>query len=273
MDDPVTERDPETQGSDVAEETEDQANQPGGSPARSLMFRDIWRLIRGEDQRGAEGAVDARVAASVPQAGLADDGRAGRGDRGGAGASVPRRSGDRRRDHRQDDDERADGDRRRVPGLGACSSGRRATRRRIWWAGWAAGASGPADADLPAPAVDVDRLLHAAQGGGADLAADERRAGARLARHRRRRDAVPVDADAGRRGRDPAAARRAAGAGRLPHLPAALRRERDLPDRRRRARTGRRGRRSRTSPRTCRRRSRGCGSCGRSARSGGTSSG
>jgi ABC-type multidrug transport system fused ATPase/permease subunit len=50
--DPVTERDPETQGSDVAEETEDQANQPGRLAGTLLMFRDLWRLIRGEDDRG-----------------------------------------------------------------------------------------------------------------------------------------------------------------------------------------------------------------------------
>ena len=50
--DPVTQRDPETQGSDVAEETEDQANQPGRLAGTLLMLRDIWRLLRGEDQRG-----------------------------------------------------------------------------------------------------------------------------------------------------------------------------------------------------------------------------
>lgn len=50
--DPVTERDPETQGSEVAAETEDQANQPGRLAGTVLMFRDLWRLIRGEDQRG-----------------------------------------------------------------------------------------------------------------------------------------------------------------------------------------------------------------------------
>ena len=49
--DSVTELDPETQRSDVAEETEDQANQPGRFAGTLLMFRDIWRLIRGEDQR------------------------------------------------------------------------------------------------------------------------------------------------------------------------------------------------------------------------------
>ncbi len=44
-------RDPETQGSDVAEETEDQANQPGRLAGTVLMLRDIWRLVRGEDER------------------------------------------------------------------------------------------------------------------------------------------------------------------------------------------------------------------------------
>jgi ABC-type multidrug transport system fused ATPase/permease subunit len=50
--DPVTERDPETQGSEVAAETEDQANQPGRLAGTLLMFRDLWRLLRGEDERG-----------------------------------------------------------------------------------------------------------------------------------------------------------------------------------------------------------------------------
>jgi ABC-type multidrug transport system fused ATPase/permease subunit len=50
--DPVTERDPETQGSAVAEETEDAANQPGRFAGTLLMLRDIWRILRGQDQRG-----------------------------------------------------------------------------------------------------------------------------------------------------------------------------------------------------------------------------
>ncbi|CAN5579188.1 N/A [soil metagenome] len=44
--------DPETQGSDVAEETEDQTNQPGRMAGTAIVLRDIWRLIRGEDDRG-----------------------------------------------------------------------------------------------------------------------------------------------------------------------------------------------------------------------------
>jgi ABC-type multidrug transport system fused ATPase/permease subunit len=48
---PVTQPDPETQGSEVAEETEDQANQPGRFAGTFLLFRDLWRLLRGERQR------------------------------------------------------------------------------------------------------------------------------------------------------------------------------------------------------------------------------
>ena len=48
----VTELDPETQDSELAEETEDQANQPGRLAGTLLLLRDLARLIRGEDQRG-----------------------------------------------------------------------------------------------------------------------------------------------------------------------------------------------------------------------------
>ena len=50
--DPITAVDPEAQGSALAEETEDQANQPGRFAGTLLLLRDLWRLIRGEDQRG-----------------------------------------------------------------------------------------------------------------------------------------------------------------------------------------------------------------------------
>ena len=50
-DDAVTERDPETEGSEVAEATEDEANQPGQLMGVLLLFRDLWRLFRGEKQR------------------------------------------------------------------------------------------------------------------------------------------------------------------------------------------------------------------------------
>src|SRR5204862_5436807 len=48
---PIVELDPETQGSDVAEETEDQANQPGRLMGTLLLLRELWRLFRGERQR------------------------------------------------------------------------------------------------------------------------------------------------------------------------------------------------------------------------------
>ena len=51
-DDPITAVDPEAQGSDVAEETEDHANQPGRLAGTLLLLRDLARLIKGEDQRG-----------------------------------------------------------------------------------------------------------------------------------------------------------------------------------------------------------------------------
>ncbi|HSI79859.1 MAG TPA: ABC transporter ATP-binding protein [Solirubrobacterales bacterium] len=44
--------DPETQGSEVAEETADEANQPGRLAGTLLLARDLWRLLRGEDERG-----------------------------------------------------------------------------------------------------------------------------------------------------------------------------------------------------------------------------
>src|SRR5207249_10281573 len=36
---------------DVAEQTEDDANQPGRLAGTVLLLRDLWRLVRGEDQR------------------------------------------------------------------------------------------------------------------------------------------------------------------------------------------------------------------------------
>jgi ABC-type multidrug transport system fused ATPase/permease subunit len=44
--------DPEAEGSDVAEATEDEGNQPGRFAGTLLLARDLWRLLRGEDQRG-----------------------------------------------------------------------------------------------------------------------------------------------------------------------------------------------------------------------------
>jgi ABC-type multidrug transport system fused ATPase/permease subunit len=49
--DAVTERDPEVQDSEVAQATEDEANQPGRLMGTFLLFRDLWRLLRGEENR------------------------------------------------------------------------------------------------------------------------------------------------------------------------------------------------------------------------------
>jgi ATP-binding cassette subfamily B protein len=49
--DAVTEIDPEARGSDVATDTEDEANQPGRLIGTALLLRDLWRLLRGEDER------------------------------------------------------------------------------------------------------------------------------------------------------------------------------------------------------------------------------
>ena len=38
--------------SEVETETEDQANQPGRLAGTLIMFRDLWRVIRGQDERG-----------------------------------------------------------------------------------------------------------------------------------------------------------------------------------------------------------------------------
>ena len=179
---------------------------------------------------GAEGALDARPAAPLPAPGGADDGRAGDRDRRGAGAAGARRRGDRQGDQgvRR---ERAHGDRARLHRLGVRALGDDLRPDVSGRLGRAAGAAGPALADLLAPADDVDRLLHPPPARGADLAADQRRAGARQPGHRRRGDPVLEHADARRRGRDPAPLRRPAGAGHLPHLPAARDRLGDLPDR------------------------------------------
>lgn len=48
---PITELDPGTQGSPVAEAAEEEANQPGRLVGTFLLARDLWRLIRGERQR------------------------------------------------------------------------------------------------------------------------------------------------------------------------------------------------------------------------------
>ena len=93
-------------------------------------------------------------------------------------------------------------------------------------------APGPARADLRAPRAAVDRLLLAQQGGRADLADDQRRAGARPARDGRHGHAVLVDAHAGGGGGDPAVrSTRSWRWSRSPRFPVLLVGERGVPDR------------------------------------------
>ena len=195
-----------------------------------LLLRELWRLVRGERQRtrklrwlfGLLRPYRGRVAVTLVAL--------RRGDGRGAGSSVPGRAGDRQR-HRHRRPERARPDRGRLRPLGARLLGGDLHPDLSGGLGRPAGAPGPARADLHAPPGDVDRLLHAQQARGADLAAHERRRGARHPGHGRRRDADLEHADAARGGRDPAAARPAAGAGDLRDLPAARDRQRRLPDR------------------------------------------
>ena len=209
--------------------------EPGEQPLRNvcLLFAALWRLVRGEDQRGRKvrwmigllrpyrGRMALMFVALLIEtgAGLAPPYLAGRaidagidtGDLGAldliVAAFVAVALALRRRHLRRD-----------LPGR----LGRHARP------------AGPARAHLHPPPVDVDRLLHPAQPGRADLADDQRRRGAQPARHQRRRDDLLEHPDPGRRGRDPARARRQAGADHLPHLPAAADRQRRLPDRLRR---------------------------------------
>jgi ATP-binding cassette subfamily B protein len=50
--DPVTEGDPAGQGSEVARSAGAEGNQPGRLLGTAMLARDLWRLVRGEDQRG-----------------------------------------------------------------------------------------------------------------------------------------------------------------------------------------------------------------------------
>ena len=169
-DDPITELDPETQGSDVAEETEDQANQPGRLMGTFLLLRRAVAAGPGRAPAGQEGALAVRPASPLPGPGGRHARRAGRGDGRGAGASVPGREGDRQR-HRHRRPERARPDRGRLRRLGAGLLGGDLHPDLPGGLGRAARAAGSSRADLHASPGDVDRVLHAEQARGADLAA------------------------------------------------------------------------------------------------------
>ncbi len=135
------------------------------------LLRDLWRLLRGEDQRGRKvrwllgllRPYRARVAAMMvalliaTAAALAPPYLAGKAVDNGI---VPQRL------------RRADADRDRLPGLGRWPCGPRPTRRPTS----SAGSGKRALQDLreriyTPPAGDVDRLLHAQPARRADLAA------------------------------------------------------------------------------------------------------
>ena len=201
----------------------------GGGRAVTRAGRDRPPLARHRRPR-AQAARPARAAAALPRPRAAHvRGAAGR-HRRGARPAAARQARDRRghRARRPDD---ADLGRRRLPGQRARLLGRHLRADLPRRLGRPARAAGPADPALRAPADAVDRLLLAPPGGRADLAPDQRRAGARPARVRRRGDAVRLDADAGRHGGDPARARRRARAADLPRLPGARARLARVPDR------------------------------------------
>ena len=162
---------------------------------------------------------------------------------------VPRRSRD------------AEPRRRRVPRLGADPLGGDVGADLARRLGRPARPAGPPDPALRAPAGALDRLLLAPPGRRDHLAADERRAGARPARLRRRRDAVRRVADAVRHRGDPGRARLAARAADVPDLPACSGSGRSRSGSSAPTPTAPRARRSPRSPRTCRRRCRASASC------------
>ena len=200
---------------------------------------DAWLLVEGrladDPRRGRprpQGPLAVRAAPPLPRPRLLDAGGARPRDRRRAGPSLPRRPRDRRRASVRPATSNAltmiviaflasavdllGGDLRAdLPGrLGrpACPPG-------------------PPRADLHPPAVDVARLLHPQPARGADLADDQRRPGARHARHRRHRDDGLQRPDARRRRRDPARDRRPARAGHVPDLPDPRDRQHRLPGR------------------------------------------
>ena len=122
--------------------------------------------------------------------------------------------------------ERADADPDRVPGGGARQLGRHLRPDLPDQLGRPARAPGPAHPAVRAPPAALDRLLLAQQGRRADLAAHERRAGARPARDRGHPDALLVDAHADRDRGDPVRARPGPRPGHVPHLPGAAGRQR-----------------------------------------------
>ena len=142
-----------------------------------------------------EAAQAAGAAAPLPRARGADVRRAAAGHGRHAGARLPGRPRHRRRHPRQGR-QRAHLDHDRLPGRRGAELRRHLRPDLPHELGRPARAAGPAPADLRPPPDPVDRLLLAQQGGGADLAHDQRRGGAGPADLRRRGHALLLDAAA-----------------------------------------------------------------------------
>ncbi len=209
----------------------------GDGPETTEGLQGAWypdpRPVATVPRRGSarpQAPLAARAVAPLPGPGRRDDG--GAADRNGRRprTPLPGRQGGRQRD-RAARLRRPDADRDRLPDLGPGAVGRHLRADLPRRLGRAESPAGSARAHLHAPAGDVDRVLHAQQARRADLAHDQRRAGARQPRHRRDRDPVLEHADAGRRRRHHARPRPAARADHLHHLPAAGAGEHRLPRR------------------------------------------
>ena len=181
----------------------------------------------------AQPARAAAPRAPLPPAGLRDDRRAPDRHRGHARAAAARQSRDRPGD-RKGRLQNAVRGRDRVPDLGPARMADDLPADLPRRLGRSARARRPAAADLRAPAVASDRLLREPPGGGADLAHDQRRRGARQPRDRFGRDAVPVGSDPDRHDRHPALPRPQARAAHVPRAAAAPDRLAVVPDRLRR---------------------------------------
>ena len=172
----------------------------------------------------------ARAAAPLPRPGDPDVRRARRGHGGVARSPVPRRPRDRRR-HQGRRRGLPHPDPRAVHRRGGHQLGRHLPPDLPGQLGRPARAGRPALAHLQPPPVAVDRLLLAQQGGRADLAAHQRRAGARPAGHRRHRHPVLRLAHADRHGGILLFMDTRARAGHLRGLPGPADRQHRLPDR------------------------------------------
>ncbi len=195
-----------------------------------LLIADSRRRMRGTSGRGRKVRGLAALLRPYRFRGIVAVRRDRDRSRGIARPGAACRQGDRRRDHSRRQGRAQRGRdrlrRKRADRLGHLL--RPDLPRRL---GRPASPAGPSPSDLPPPPGAAGRLLRTPPGRRADQPHDQRRRGAELARHRHHRDAVQRDADAVGLDRDPAPARLAARAARLPDLPRDGCGVSDLPDR------------------------------------------